>query len=462
MALKVKAKEQLIKVGKYAETYRYVMMPELYTALTQDKVIKEAALRSGVSRGVMQACWDAAGEVISILAPLEQEGEVVRAIGVDGVLRQRALSPGVYTPYSMDVEVDVQIDKTAALDIGRMTGLGVKILLTIVPGTDAEGLEALNMKSALVVTYLEPTDITTIAIILRMDVLSLVFRERHLIKAEEGATLTVRIVLPRAATIVNDLRHIGRNTHPHANLWDDGTTFGGRFVVEFDEDGAIIDSGISHRDVLHLFPLCYTTSEACSVLVVVLGFPEVGLQRRQQHLTAIDLPRGEGISINSNLCFSTRFQVRGIGEDVGREHELLASQHKSLLSPGLVMAQTGSDIKKHLAIDAQRIVGDIILAGVGKAVTVDDRDSAISSTDEGQRLIDMLHLIIMRMRCAVGPHEAIDAEGAIVGTIAEISSIKELRIESVECRVCYRHTFTRTFKESGRKLYTLSSKLYII
>ncbi len=63
MALKVKAKEQLIKIGKYAETYRYVMMPELYTALAQDKVIREAALRSGVSRGVMQACWDAAGEV---------------------------------------------------------------------------------------------------------------------------------------------------------------------------------------------------------------------------------------------------------------------------------------------------------------------------------------------------------------------------------------------------------------
>ena len=68
MALKVKAKEQLIKVGKYAETYRYVMMPELYTALNQEKVIKEAALRSGVSRGVMQACWDAAGEVIKAWA----------------------------------------------------------------------------------------------------------------------------------------------------------------------------------------------------------------------------------------------------------------------------------------------------------------------------------------------------------------------------------------------------------
>ena len=63
MALKVKAKEQYQNIGKYAGKYRYVMMPELYTALTQDKVIKEAALRSGVSRGVMQACWDAAGEV---------------------------------------------------------------------------------------------------------------------------------------------------------------------------------------------------------------------------------------------------------------------------------------------------------------------------------------------------------------------------------------------------------------
>ena len=68
MALKVKAKEQYQNIGKHAGKYRYVMMPELYTALTQDKVIKEAALRSGVSRGVMQACWDAAGEVIKAWA----------------------------------------------------------------------------------------------------------------------------------------------------------------------------------------------------------------------------------------------------------------------------------------------------------------------------------------------------------------------------------------------------------
>jgi hypothetical protein len=65
MALKVKAVERLLKFDKEsAGKYRYVMKPELYTSLDQKKVIREAALRSGVSQGVMQACWDAADEVI--------------------------------------------------------------------------------------------------------------------------------------------------------------------------------------------------------------------------------------------------------------------------------------------------------------------------------------------------------------------------------------------------------------
>ena len=83
MALKVKAQEKMQKIGTYAGKYRYVMMPELYTALTQDKVIKEAALRSGVSKGVMQACWDAAGEVIKAWAT---EGHSVALPGL-GTMR---------------------------------------------------------------------------------------------------------------------------------------------------------------------------------------------------------------------------------------------------------------------------------------------------------------------------------------------------------------------------------------
>ena len=44
------------------------MVPDLYSTLDQDKVIKEAAIRSGVSEGVMQACWKGAGEVIEAWA----------------------------------------------------------------------------------------------------------------------------------------------------------------------------------------------------------------------------------------------------------------------------------------------------------------------------------------------------------------------------------------------------------
>ena len=81
--LKVKANETKIKIGKYEGTYRYVMAPELYATLNQNKVIKEAALRSGISKGVMQACWDAAGEVIKAWAT---EGHSVALPGL-GTMR---------------------------------------------------------------------------------------------------------------------------------------------------------------------------------------------------------------------------------------------------------------------------------------------------------------------------------------------------------------------------------------
>ena len=84
MALKVKAVERLVKFNKTdAGVWRYVMSPELYIPLSTDKVIKEAALRSGVSKGVKQACWDAAGEVIKAWAT---EGHSVALPGL-GTMR---------------------------------------------------------------------------------------------------------------------------------------------------------------------------------------------------------------------------------------------------------------------------------------------------------------------------------------------------------------------------------------
>lgn len=83
MAINLKAKETLIQVGELKGKYRYVLGTELYGKLSESKVIKEAALRSGVSRGVMQACWDAAGEVIKAWAT---EGHSVAIPGL-GTMR---------------------------------------------------------------------------------------------------------------------------------------------------------------------------------------------------------------------------------------------------------------------------------------------------------------------------------------------------------------------------------------
>ena len=83
MAINLKAKETLIQVGELKGKYRFVLGTELYSKLSESKVIKEAALRSGVSRGVMQACWDAAGEVIKAWAT---EGHSVAIPGL-GTMR---------------------------------------------------------------------------------------------------------------------------------------------------------------------------------------------------------------------------------------------------------------------------------------------------------------------------------------------------------------------------------------
>ena len=84
--MKVKAIEKKLKFTKNENdpgVWRYVMTPEQYSSLSQKKVIKEAALRSGVSQGVMQACWDAAGEVIKAWAT---EGHSVALPGL-GTMR---------------------------------------------------------------------------------------------------------------------------------------------------------------------------------------------------------------------------------------------------------------------------------------------------------------------------------------------------------------------------------------
>ena len=83
MAIKVKAVERKLKVGKDAGQYRYMMQAEIYNTLNAQKVISEASVRSGIQEGALSAAWDAIGRVIKVWAT---EGH---SIAIPGLGRMR-------------------------------------------------------------------------------------------------------------------------------------------------------------------------------------------------------------------------------------------------------------------------------------------------------------------------------------------------------------------------------------
>lgn len=86
MAIKIKAIERKLKFEKGENApyeYRYVLQADLYSKLSDQKVIQEAALRSGINKGAINAAWDAIGEVIKAWAT---EGHSVAVPGL-GTMR---------------------------------------------------------------------------------------------------------------------------------------------------------------------------------------------------------------------------------------------------------------------------------------------------------------------------------------------------------------------------------------
>lgn len=79
MAIKVKAVERNVSFDKNSEKWAYVLQADLYNKLSQSKVINEASLRSGITRGSINAAWDAIGEVIKAWAT---EGHAVAIPGL--------------------------------------------------------------------------------------------------------------------------------------------------------------------------------------------------------------------------------------------------------------------------------------------------------------------------------------------------------------------------------------------
>lgn len=64
MGIRVKAIERNVSFDKKNKRYAYVLQADLYGQLSQAKVIAEAALRCGISKGVMNAAYSAIGDVI--------------------------------------------------------------------------------------------------------------------------------------------------------------------------------------------------------------------------------------------------------------------------------------------------------------------------------------------------------------------------------------------------------------
>lgn len=64
MAIKVKAVERNVSFQEGVEKWAYVLQADLYSKLSQAKVIQEASLRSGIPKGSINASWEAIGEVI--------------------------------------------------------------------------------------------------------------------------------------------------------------------------------------------------------------------------------------------------------------------------------------------------------------------------------------------------------------------------------------------------------------
>jgi predicted histone-like DNA-binding protein len=145
MAIKVIAQRRELKIGNKPGK-RFIMRPDLYSAIAEKKVFRDAATRSGISAGVIKAAWDAAGEVIRTWAteghsvPLPGLGTMrfgVRSKAVEeledvktGLITTRRI---VFTP-SVDVKDEL---KNTAIQITCLDEDGnvLKRVISTDPGT---------------------------------------------------------------------------------------------------------------------------------------------------------------------------------------------------------------------------------------------------------------------------------------------------------------------------------------
>ena len=148
------------------------------------------------------------------------------------------------------------------------------------------------------------------------------------------------------------------------------------------------------------------------------------------------------------------FAIETIPEWFGHEDKLLTCNDKAFFCPRFVFFQTSIDVENEFGIvvriirirNLETIVFElnqvtahqlsivIDLAGIFvfinaiKKIAIDDTNAIFALSNELDRLIGVLHLVVMRMWFAVGANQAIDAECLVVGLVAKVSSVEVIFI----------------------------------
>lgn len=111
----MKAVERNVSFQKGVEKWAYVLQADLYSKLSSAKAFQEAALRSGINKGAINAAWDAIGSVIKAWAT---EGHSVAIPGL-GSLRfgMRSVSVENVNKVSTDLITQRRIIFVPSVDI---------------------------------------------------------------------------------------------------------------------------------------------------------------------------------------------------------------------------------------------------------------------------------------------------------------------------------------------------------
>ena len=82
-----------------------------------------------------------------------------------------------------------------------------------------------------------------------MDILCLIFTQRHLVAPYKGTPFAIRIVLPRSTTIIRYAGHVCRKTHPHTEFRNERNVGGCGVIVHVNLDATIGRDGVDNSQV---------------------------------------------------------------------------------------------------------------------------------------------------------------------------------------------------------------------